>query len=87
LRFILPNEMNDFYQYALNDRRRLLADAGFSRDDLRIWRHPNGRAIGESVAMALTDAAFFRYLGLDPLDAPPAPPLTSAETADIPEIG
>jgi hypothetical protein len=52
----------DFYQFSLSDRRRFLADTGFGRDDLRIWSHPDGRIIGESVAAALTDEAFFRYL-------------------------
>jgi hypothetical protein len=43
----------------------MLADAGFSRDDLRIWAHPDGRAIGEGVAAALTDEAFLRYLKVE----------------------
>ncbi len=55
----------DFYRFGLTDRRRLLADAGFVRDDLRIWSHPDGRIIGEGVAAALTDAAFFRFLKID----------------------
>jgi hypothetical protein len=55
----------DFYTFALTDRRRMLADAGFARDDLRIWAHPDGRAIGEGVAAALTDEAFLRFLGVD----------------------
>ncbi|MGH9847666.1 MAG: hypothetical protein ACREEM_53935 [Blastocatellia bacterium] len=75
--------MNDFYIYGVSDRRRLLADAGFSRDDLKIWSHPDGRTIGEGVATALTDAAFFRYLGIEPPDEM----LTSAETEDLLEIG
>jgi hypothetical protein len=54
---------DDFYTFALTDRRRMLADAGFARDDLRIWAHPDGRAIGEGVAAALTDEAFLRFLG------------------------
>jgi hypothetical protein len=53
---------SNFYTYALTDRRRMLADAGFARDDLRIWSHPDGRAIGEGVAAALTDEAFLRFL-------------------------
>jgi hypothetical protein len=53
---------DDFYTFALTDRRRMLADAGFARDDLRIWAHPDGRAIGEGVAAALTDEAFLRFL-------------------------
>lgn len=57
---------NEFYQYTLADRRRFLADAEFVRDDLRIWSHPDGRAIGDGVAAALTDKAFFRFLKIDP---------------------
>ena len=53
---------SEFYQLALTDRRRMLADAGFIRNDLRIWAHPNGRSIGEGVAAALTDQAFLRFL-------------------------
>lgn len=55
---------DDFYTFALTDRRRMLADAGFVRDDMRIWAHPDGRAIGEGVAAALTDEAFLRFLKL-----------------------
>ena len=55
----------DFYTVALTDRRRLLADAGFARDNLRIWAHPDGRAVGEGVAAALTDEAFLRYLKVE----------------------
>jgi hypothetical protein len=40
----------------------MLADAGFARDDLRIWAHHDGRAIGEGVAAALSDEAFLRFL-------------------------
>jgi hypothetical protein len=54
---------DDFYSFELTDRRRMLADAGFARDDMRIWAHPDGRAIGEGVAAALTDEAFLRFLG------------------------
>jgi hypothetical protein len=54
-----------FYTFALTERRRMLADAGFARDDLRIWAHPDGRAIGEGVAAALTDEAFLRYLNIE----------------------
>jgi hypothetical protein len=43
----------------------MLADAGFARDDLRIWAHPDGRAIGEGVAAALTDEAFLRFLEVE----------------------
>lgn len=74
---------NEYYSYEVNERRRLLADLGFSRDDLRIWSHPDGRSIGEGVAAALTDKAFFRFLGIDG----PEQTLTSAETEDILEIG
>jgi hypothetical protein len=56
---------HDFYTFALTDRRRILADAGFARDDLRIWAHPDGRAIGEGVAAALTDEAFLRFLNVE----------------------
>jgi hypothetical protein len=56
----------DFYTFALTDRRRMLADAGFARDDLRIWAHPDGRAIGEGVAAALSDDAFLRFLEVEP---------------------
>ena len=52
----------EFYQLALTDRRRMLADAGFVRNDLRIWVHPDGQSIGEGVAAALTDQAFLRFL-------------------------
>lgn len=55
----------DFYTIALTDRRRMLADAGFARDELRIWAHPDGRAIGEAVAAALTDEAFLRFLDIE----------------------
>jgi len=55
---------NEFYQLALTDRRRVLADAGFVRNDLRIWTHADGRSIGEGVATALTDEAFLRFLGV-----------------------
>ena len=47
----------------------MLADAGFVRNDLRIWTHPDGRAIGEGVAAALTDQAFQRFLDQE-LSAP-----------------
>jgi hypothetical protein len=65
---------NDFYTFGLTDRRRMLADAGFARDDLRIWAHPDGRAIGEGVAAALTDEAFLRFLNLE------AEPVFACET-------
>lgn len=56
---------SEFYNFALTERRRMLADSGFARDDLRIWAHPDGRAIGEGVAAALTDEAFLRYLKVE----------------------
>ena len=52
----------NFYQLDLSTRRRMLADQGFVRDDTRVWHHLDGRAIGEGVAAALTDAAFCRFL-------------------------
>jgi hypothetical protein len=52
----------NFYTFVLTDRRRMMADTGFVRDELRVWSHPDGRAIGESVAAALTDEAFLRFL-------------------------
>lgn len=61
---------SDFYTYHLTDRRRMLADAGFARDELRIWSHPDGRAIGEGVAAALTDEAFLRFLRAPNTSAP-----------------
>ena len=54
----------NFHELELPQRRRMLADAGFVRDTLRVWAHPDGRAVGEGVASALTDAAFCRYLGV-----------------------
>ncbi|MBL8168121.1 MAG: hypothetical protein JNJ50_08200 [Acidobacteria bacterium] len=57
---------NEFYQFGLSERRRLLADVGFVRNALRIWVHPDGRSIGEGVAAALTDDAFFRFLQIEP---------------------
>jgi hypothetical protein len=77
---------NRYYKYGVNDRRRMLADAGFSRDDLRIWSHPDGRAIGEGVATALTDEAFFRFLRVEPPNEMDEM-LTSAETENILEVG
>lgn len=55
----------NFYTVALAERRRLLAAAGFARNDLRIWSHNDGRAIGEGVAAALTDEAFLRFLNVE----------------------
>lgn len=73
----------NYYQYGGHDRRRLMADAGFERDDQKIWRSPDGRSIGEGVALALVDSAFFRFLGVDR----PDDGLTSAETDQLMEIG
>ena len=61
---------NSFYRLTLADRRRLLADTGFVRDGHGIWSHPDGRALGEGVAAALTDASLLRYLKVD---LPPVP--------------
>jgi hypothetical protein len=69
---------NEYYLFSLTDRRRFLADAGFMRNSLRIWVHPDGRAIGESVAFALADDAFFQYVGIKQ----PGPPELSAGEAD-----
>ena len=55
----------DFYTLVLTDRRRMLADAGFARDELRIWAHSDGRAIGEGVAAALSDEAFLRFMDVE----------------------
>lgn len=55
----------NFYQLDLPARRRMLADQGFVRDATRVWRHFDGRAIGEGVAAALTDVAFCRFLRVD----------------------
>lgn len=74
---------SEYYKYGIHERRRLMADAGFSRDEQRIWSHRDGRAIGEGVMLALTDDAFFRYLGID---RPNEDMLTSAEAADFLEI-
>jgi hypothetical protein len=59
------------YSLELNQRRRLLADAGFARDEHHIWSHADGRSAGEGVLTALTDAAFCRFLKID---IPPPPP-------------
>lgn len=56
---------DNFYAFAMTDRRRMMADAGFVRDDLRVWSHPDGRAIGDSVAAALTDEAFLRFIKME----------------------
>jgi hypothetical protein len=57
--------LKDYYQYDRSARRRMFAKAGFICDDLHIWSHPDGRAIGDGVALALTDEAFFRFLKID----------------------
>ena len=54
-----------FYRYDSTARRRLLADAGFTRHKDRTWQHPDGRSIGEGVAFALADEPFFKFLGLE----------------------
>jgi hypothetical protein len=59
--------LKDYYQLGARKRRRLLADAGFGRDERGIWAHPDGRALGDSVALALTDEALLRYLRISPL--------------------
>ena len=48
----------------------MLADHGFVRDENHIWRHSDGRAIGEGVMSALIDTAFVRYLSIDGSVAP-----------------
>ncbi len=50
------------YQLSLQERFDLLLEEGFTRDDERIWSHPDGRAIGQSVIAAITDASLMRYL-------------------------
>lgn len=57
--------VENYYSLALSERRRVLADAGFVRGDDHIWRHPDGRAIGEGVMAALIDDALLRYLKID----------------------
>jgi hypothetical protein len=61
---IAKERERSYYRFGLAERRRYLADTGFTRDEYQIWRHADGRALGEGVASALTDAAFFRYLGV-----------------------
>ena len=56
----------NYYQVSLIDRRRLLADLGFVRGADLIWRHADGRAIGEGVMAAIVDRALCRYLNIDP---------------------
>jgi len=60
-----------YYRVEAVERRRMLADAGFVRHRDRTWSHPDGRSIGEGVAMALADLPFFRFLGVDPTAVPP----------------
>jgi len=62
----MKSTRSPFYQLSLEQRRRLLADAGFVRDQYKIWSHPDGRSLGEGVAAALTDASLLRYLRIDP---------------------
>ena len=74
--------MNEnFYQLELPQRRRMLADAGFVRDWTRVWTAPDGRAIGEGVAAALTDDAFCRYLRV-----PVPSPVLSGNAAPVTEL-
>ena len=51
------------YQLELDKRRELLSLANFSLDEYGVWTHPDGRAVGEGVIVALVDSAFLRYLG------------------------
>jgi hypothetical protein len=55
-----------FYRYSATERRRLMADTGLVRGEDRIWSHPDGHSIGEGVALALADEAFFRFLRIPP---------------------
>ena len=57
--------LEDHYGYGVAERRRLLADHGFVRGEDHVWRHMDGRAIGEGVMSALIDRALLRYLGSD----------------------
>jgi hypothetical protein len=52
------------YQLQLDKRRELLSLADFWLDEYRVWRHSDGRAVGEGVIVALVDSAFLRYIGL-----------------------
>jgi hypothetical protein len=58
--------VNKYYRLSVEDRRRLLADAGFTRNAYRIWSHADGRALGDGVTAALTDEALLRYLRIAP---------------------
>ncbi|MCI0662660.1 MAG: hypothetical protein L0220_16460 [Acidobacteria bacterium] len=70
-----------YYQYDPSARRKFFAEAGFICDDLHIWSHPDGRAIGDGVASALTDEAFFRFLKIDlPEHEPCQPPSSISDT-------
>jgi hypothetical protein len=62
--------MTSFYEHGLAERCRMLADHGFVRDENHIWRHRDGRAIGECEMSALIDTAFVRYLSIDGAVAP-----------------
>jgi hypothetical protein len=64
---------HNYYQLGPADRRRLLAEAGFERDEHGIWSHRDGRALGDGVAAALTDGALLRYLGVAPKAPGPGP--------------
>ncbi|HZS10375.1 MAG TPA: hypothetical protein VFD58_36435 [Blastocatellia bacterium] len=58
----------NYYQISFEERCGLLASVGFVRDENRIWGHPDGRAIGESVVAAITDESLLRYLGIEVVD-------------------
>lgn len=70
--------MNNWYRYDLETRRQWLSEAGFTRDRERIWSHADGRAVGESIVAALTDAAFARFLKIE---LPPRGEVTEAPSA------
>lgn len=57
-----------FYQIPLQERLQLLQQDGFVRDRDHIWRHHDGRAVGESVVAAITDDSFLRYLDPELMD-------------------
>lgn len=58
-----------YYQIPLPERLQLLQQDGFTRNDDRVWSHPDGRAIGESVVAAITDESFLRYLDPEIIEA------------------
>ena len=58
-----PSVSTGNYQLELDKRRELLSLASFSLDEYGVWKHPDGRAVGEGVIVALVDSAFLRYLG------------------------